>query len=71
MITGPCKGCQERHQGCHSDCAAYKAYKAELHRIAGIKEVERQKDVHNFENTIKIRKRTGYYRTGKSKGRFK
>ena len=27
--TAPCKGCEERHHGCHSHCEAYKAYQAE------------------------------------------
>lgn len=24
----PCKDCENRHEGCHSDCAAYLSYKA-------------------------------------------
>lgn len=25
----PCKGCEERHPGCHADCEGYLAWKAE------------------------------------------
>ncbi len=25
-----CKGCEERHVGCHIDCEVYKAYRANL-----------------------------------------
>lgn len=29
-----CKGCTERHIGCHSDCHDYMAYRAEIAKIA-------------------------------------
>ena len=33
MPVGPCKDCEERHLGCHSDCERYKAYREEWERI--------------------------------------
>lgn len=32
MITAPCKDCQDRGLGCHSNCPKYAAYKAELEK---------------------------------------
>lgn len=32
MKKSPCKGCTERHKGCHSSCEAYKAYDEENKR---------------------------------------
>lgn len=31
-MTGPCKGCKERHMHCHSECSKYKEFRAELDR---------------------------------------
>ncbi len=28
-MTGPCKGCQDRHPACHDMCEKYKAWKTE------------------------------------------
>lgn len=27
MVTAPCKGCQDRHLGCHGTCEKYQEYK--------------------------------------------
>jgi len=27
LTTSPCKGCEDRHVGCHSECDAYIAFK--------------------------------------------
>ena len=27
--TAPCKDCEDRHSGCHSECEKYKAFKEE------------------------------------------
>ena len=32
-IKAPCKDCEKRYPGCHSHCAAYKAFRAELDRV--------------------------------------
>lgn len=29
MIQAPCKGCEQRHEGCHGKCKAYKDYVAQ------------------------------------------
>ena len=34
MIDAPCKGCEERHVGCHSKCEKYSAF---LERRSAIK----------------------------------
>lgn len=40
----PCKGCTERHAGCHDRCEKYKAWKAECQRLKGqYKEYKRQR----------------------------
>lgn len=30
MTDSGCKGCEERHEGCHSGCERYKAFRKEL-----------------------------------------
>ena len=40
----PCKGCEERHPGCHDSCGKYKAWKAEAQRKSGqYREYKRQR----------------------------
>ena len=29
-LAAPCKDCEDRHEGCHTECDKYKEYKAEL-----------------------------------------
>ena len=31
-MTPPCKSCNDRYATCHSECEAYKAYRAEMDR---------------------------------------
>lgn len=33
MNTVPCKGCKERHIGCHTECLSYKEWKEERTRM--------------------------------------
>ena len=42
MKVAPCKVCQDRRLGCHSDCEEYKSWKAELAKVseARVKEQE-------------------------------
>lgn len=38
MNVAPCKGCEKRHVGCHSECEAYKAYRTEQDKIVEIRQ---------------------------------
>lgn len=46
----PCKDCQDRHAGCHSDCAAYKAAvdKNNERKTRAKKEIEKQLEYLRF-----------------------
>ena len=42
-MTGPCKGCQERHPACHDHCEKYKAWIAAYH--ADQRDIRKLKDL--------------------------
>lgn len=46
MLVVPCKDCQKRKVGCHSDCAEYKEFSAanEARREA----IKREKEIDRF-----------------------
>lgn len=48
--TFPCKDCQDRHAGCHSDCAAYKnaIERNNARKAKERKEIEKQLDYLRF-----------------------
>lgn len=39
-MNAPCKGCDLRHTGCHSECPEYLAYSEEKRRINAIRRKE-------------------------------
>lgn len=41
-LASPCKGCEERHSGCHSECEKFLAWKSEYE--AKRAEINKQKD---------------------------
>lgn len=50
-----CKGCDERHIGCHSECDAYKQYQKYCEGIRKERSKYRDVDCHIFENKMNIR----------------
>lgn len=36
VIKCPCKGCEERHENCHSNCESYAKYKQEKAEFSSI-----------------------------------
>ena len=42
----PCKGCEDRHVGCHASCGKYAEYRVQFDEAA--KDKERQRDAKNF-----------------------
>lgn len=44
MVKAPCKGCEERHQGCHSSCPRYAEYKI-LHEVEKA-QIQKEKDMY-------------------------
>lgn len=62
MIDAPCKGCEERHVGCHSKCEKYAAFlerrKAIKLKAAGLRTVleyycEKAQRFHNMQKKMK------------------
>ena len=57
-----CKGCEERHEGCHGECERYKAWKEERDRIR--EDLYRQKmnekilSNYTIENVYRAKNRT-------------
>lgn len=45
-MRAPCKDCPDRHPGCHGQCEAYKAFRAQ--RDAAIAEKQKDADVLNY-----------------------
>lgn len=43
MKTAPCKGCQDRHIGCHATCEVYLAYHAERVKICAEQQKQKKK----------------------------
>lgn len=56
-IDSPCRGCNERHVGCHDDCVAYKAYLNRHKRIMEHKNAN--EDIDDF---LRERKRDSFYK---------
>lgn len=68
-----CKGCEERHVGCHSTCEVYKAYRANLDkekeaRIQAFKECDVM-DGYIVGRIEKIRKANRRMKSQKRKAR--
>ena len=63
-IKMPCKGCQDRTAGerdrdCHTDCAAYLAYQAEMQKSRTF--IMRMNAQREFPQTVKYKKSSGRY----------
>lgn len=41
-VKAPCKGCSERHVGCHSTCEKYQAFRKEADRLREERLVQRK-----------------------------
>ncbi len=48
-----CLNCPNRKIGCHTDCKAYAAYKAQLEKIKDNRKLEYAKDIPTIERCIK------------------
>ena len=61
MASG-CKGCEERHLGCHAECENYKAWKEERDQQKDelYKQKSSEKVISNYtiENVYRAKKRT-------------
>ena len=55
----PCKGCEERRPGCHTECDGYKTFRADLDAFNKIiKEAEdRERDLDQFDYDQKRKRR--------------
>ncbi len=68
-----CKGCEERHVGCHIDCEVYKAYREELDKEKESR-IQAQKandvlDDYTIRRIEKTRKALRRMKTRKRKGK--
>lgn len=55
-MTDPgCKGCAERHEGCHSQCERYKAFRKELDDKNERKRLENEARYSLIDNAVKRR----------------
>lgn len=43
-MKAPCKNCEDRHVGCHSDCVGYKIWLEEYNKVKEIKHKEQLLD---------------------------
>lgn len=55
----PCKGCEKRHVGCHSECGSYKEFRAEVDDISAKR---REAAERNMRLRSRSRSRTTYYK---------
>ena len=57
--TQPCKGCSERHEGCHGHCDKYKAFREWLDGVnaARRREEARNRPNKSYFNSLKWRNR--------------
>lgn len=62
MLKVPCKDCPDRNPGCHSTCAAYISYRAELDKINAEKNENKK-----FEDFFNYHARYKRYKKGKVK----
>jgi hypothetical protein len=69
-MIAPCKGCEERHQACHSTCEKYKEWK--VWWDAGRQRARDDADVHGARVRSTMNTMTRDWRKGKQrkKGRF-
>lgn len=79
LETGcPCKGCQDRYVGCHSECDKYKEWRAEYDRVHATVEAKREQEKafqqsskNHMTRLLKIKQRGGYKWGGQNTGRGK
>lgn len=57
-IIYPCKSCQGRYVGCHSDCQEYKEAKQKQQALKDERDRKKNVDYYIIENTIKNKNRT-------------
>ena len=55
MPQSGCKGCAERHEGCHSGCERYKAFRKELDEKNERKRLENEAMYSLIDNAVKRR----------------
>lgn len=48
MMKAPCKDCLDRHQGCHSECEKYIAFRKERDELNELKHQENEKYYGRF-----------------------
>ena len=58
-LKQPCKGCRDRHEACHGNCAEYKAYAEEMHKKRIF--IMRENNTRSFPPTMKYKKSSGCY----------
>ena len=52
MAHANCKGCKERHVGCHSKCEIYKEYRARQDALLKAKRMHRESDALEVQRTL-------------------
>lgn len=55
MPNSSCMGCTERHEGCHSECEKYKAFRKELDEQNERRRMYNESLREDIEDTIKRR----------------
>lgn len=59
MVSAPCKNCEDRHVGCHSECDRYKKFKEEHEsEKAVIREIKDKRNALNDFRSEQIQKVT-------------
>lgn len=53
MGLAPCKGCNDRKVGCHSNCKKYEEFRAEVDRVHEIRNLEKMKMGFAVEGVIR------------------
>ena len=55
-----CKGCEERHPGCHGKCEKYQSERAEHERLKALYNSDREARIYTSEAMAKSKKITSY-----------
>lgn len=55
----PCKNCEERHIGCHSECSSYKEFRSSVDELRAKKREEAER---NLRSRSKAHSRAKYYK---------
>lgn len=59
MNNAPCKGCADRHEGCHSACAHYQDYCREREAYRKARSYEASIGSYVQETAVRVRDRQG------------